>query len=341
MRIHIFLPILFLLNTININANDISQHRLHKPNHKFSFALIGDVPYNDEQEIKFDKLIKQVNTDRSIKFVMHAGDIKSGGAFCDDETIIKRFAQYQSFKKAFIYTPGDNEWTDCHRVSNGQYNPLERLEFLRKIFFPDPNRSTGKRPIRLLSQSHFFGFEDYVENVIFSKFGVLFATLHVVGSNNNLAPWSGIDPDDSFENPREDRLNEFRNREQANLHWLDLTFDIAKKKRRKGVFIMIQANPRFELGEDDESKAGFNSFISKLRERTIDFGRPVVLAHGDFHFFLIDKPLDPEDFSTTESELIPNFTRIQTFGSPDVHWIKVNVDPKSSVVFTFEQKIVR
>ena len=27
-----------------------------------------------------------------------------------------------------IYTPGDNEWTDCHRVNNGGYNPLERLD---------------------------------------------------------------------------------------------------------------------------------------------------------------------------------------------------------------------
>ena len=35
-----------------------------------------------------------------------------------------------------IYVPGDNEWTDCHRANNGGYDPLERLAFLRAMFYP-------------------------------------------------------------------------------------------------------------------------------------------------------------------------------------------------------------
>ena len=71
---------------------------------------------------------------------MHAGDIKAGSERCDDVLITHRFALYQTFRRPFIFTPGDNEWTDCHRVNNGRYNPLERLDFLRSVFFPKWDR---------------------------------------------------------------------------------------------------------------------------------------------------------------------------------------------------------
>ena len=35
-----------------------------------------------------------------------------------------------------------------------------------------------------------------------------------------------------------------------------------------------------------------------------------------------------------------NFTRVETFGSSDVHWIEVTVDPESKNVFSFDQRIV-
>src|SRR5262245_33938356 len=69
---------------------------------------------------------------------------------CDDSLIVHRFDLYQAFQRAFVYTPGDNEWTDCHRVNNGQYNPLERLSFVRSVFFPLVGQTTGGqvRPVR-------------------------------------------------------------------------------------------------------------------------------------------------------------------------------------------------
>ena len=35
------------------------------------------------------------------------------------------------------------------------------------------------------------------------------------------------------------------------------------------------------------------------------------------------------------------FSRLQTYGETQVHWVKVRVDPKSSGVFSVEQKIVK
>ncbi|MCX8048479.1 MAG: metallophosphoesterase [Methylohalobius sp.] len=300
----------------------------------FAFALIGDLPYGEGQVKDFDGLIEAINRDPSIRFVLHAGDIKGGGERCDDELILSRFRQFQKFQRAFIYTPGDNEWTDCHRPSNGRYYPLERLDFLRRTFFPHSARSTGAQPIAVLSQASFPGFEPFVENVLFSRSGVLFGTLHVVGSNNDLEPWSGFDPKDSAQTPRPDRIAEFEQRLQATLAWLDVIFAHARQQSAKGVFLLMQANPRFELGETDPGRAGFNAFLSHLKERVAGFDKPVVLAHGDFHEYLIDKPFDREE------PRLANFTRIQTFGSPRVNWIKVHVVPHSPSLFVFEQKIL-
>jgi hypothetical protein len=38
---------------------------------------------------------------------------------------------------------------------------------------------------------------------------------------------------------------------------------------------------------------------------------------------------------------IEHFTRVETFGSPNVHWIRVSVDPSDPQVFTFKPEIVR
>ncbi len=306
----------------------------------FSFALIADTPYGDDQVIAFDNVIDEINEDDTVKFVMHAGDVKGGGATCDDARLIARFNQFQKFEKAFIFTPGDNDWTDCHRTSNGQYNPLERLDFLRNLFFPNPDMSSGQNPIAILSQSRISGYEKFVENALFERRGVIFSTLHVVGSNNDLRPWSGIDASDSYAQPRVDRIAEYTERLAATLDWIDRSFALAEQRHAKGVFLMMQANPRFELDGSERNRQGFNAIIDRIRSRTIAFKKPVVLAHGDYHTFFIDMPLDPEDWRTPTSELLTNFIRVQTFGSPHTHWIKVHVRPESASVFTFEQKIV-
>ena len=206
------------------------KHHSHHYGKQVAFAVIGDGPYGDDKEAAFDNLIRDINRDRSVKFVLHVGDIKSGGAECSDARLQRRFEQLQKIRSAVIYTPGDNEWTDCHRQSNGGWNPLERLDFLRTLFYPNPNWSTGQQPRRLLTQSRFKGYEKFVENTLFMAGPVAVSSIHVVGSNNNLRPWSGIDPTDSFENPRADRLAEFVQRNAASLHWLEKTFKYAKRR---------------------------------------------------------------------------------------------------------------
>jgi hypothetical protein len=38
---------------------------------------------------------------------------------------------------------------------------------------------------------------------------------------------------------------------------------------------------------------------------------------------------------------LPNLTRLQTFGSPSLHWVRVKVDPTTVNVFEIQPVIVR
>ena len=76
--------------------------------------------------------------------------------------------------------------------------------------------------------------------------------------------------------------------------------------------------------------------LAVLEQETIAFKKPVVLVHGDSHYFRIDKPL----VGAKSGRRIENFTRVETFGNPDVHWVRVTVDPRKPNVFTFRPEIV-
>ena len=154
----------------------------------FSFAFMGDMPYHQYNEPKFLNIVDDINSNPKIQFVVHAGDLKSGSELCSDELITHRFDMYQMFNVPFVYTPGDNEWTDCHRANNGPYYPLDRLALVRSLFYSDPDHTTGGTPMPVHSQARQNGFGGYPENVWFERNDVVFATFHVIGSNNDLKP---------------------------------------------------------------------------------------------------------------------------------------------------------
>lgn len=304
-----------------------------------SFALIGDTPYGSVQETRFDQVIADVNAARNVRFVLHVGDVKAGSERCDDALLRRRFDQFQTFADGFVITPGDNDWTDCHRTNNGNYLPTERLATFRTIFFPQPGLSTGGQPFPVGSQAAEPGFEPYVENVMWRFNGALIATVHVVGSNNGLDPWNQLDPTDSYETPRADRLAEFDSRLAAALAWIDQVFAGTSAQHTTGVLIAMQANPNFDLPATDRQRQGFNAILDRIGEKAIAFGKPVVIAHGDSHYFRIDKPLRAP-INGGGAASLERVTRVESFGSPQVHWVEVFVDPRDQNVFRFEPRIV-
>ena len=79
---------------------------------------------------------------------------------------------------------------------------------------------------------------------------------------------------------------------------------------------------------------GDTTILNALVAETAACDGPVVLVHGDAHLLKIDEPL------CGQLDLLPSFTRAQFFGSPNIHWVKVNLDPRSRNVFSFEPMIV-
>jgi hypothetical protein len=274
---------------------------------RFAFAIVGDAPYNGLEEIEFVRELKNIDQE-DVAFIMHVGDIKSGRSPCSDALFAKRLQQFQSVRHPFIYVPGDNEWTDCHRSGA---DPLERLAKLRELFFAGDD-SLGERKLKLERQSADARFAEYRENVRWRFGSALFIGLNVPGGNNNLG-----------RTPRMDA--EYARRSAANAAWLAQGFDLAQKNGDTAVFIVTQADPYFErpFWRPSGAADGYAAFRQELLAHTLAFGKPVILIHGDTHRYRVDHPLvDPATQKPLE-----NFTRIESFGSPFVDWIKVNVDP--------------
>ena len=307
----------------------------------FSFGLWGDMPYQKAGDApKIPALIKSINRS-DIAFSIYDGDIKDGSSECTDDLYASALTMFGQLNKPVVYTPGDNEWTDCHRLNNGGYDTLERLAYLRKIMFP-AGRSLGRRQMPLLNQGR--AGEKFVENTLFSHGGIVFATLNMPGSNNNQIL---NELECTYKSVRtaadcETANAEYLERDAANIGWMRQAFNSAKAQKARGLVLVFQADPGFDLPETeelDESQAprysGYRNFLAGVVAETEQFAGQVLLVHGDTHFFKVDKPL----YSPTR--LLPNLTRLQTFGSPLIHWVRVTVEPKNPNVFAIQPVIVR
>lgn len=294
-------------------------------NAPFEFVALGDMPYRTPQDFpRFDKLIETINAAKPA-FSIHVGDIKSSSEPCTDEYFRSIHARFQKFEQPLVYTPGDNEWTDCHRERAGKYNPRERLDKVREIFFATPTQSLGKTPMPVESQGRLMpAHAKYVENQRFWKNGVLFVLAHVTGSNNG------------FETTELEAASEYFERNKANVVWLDDSFRIAREQGAKAVVIALQANLH-----DIKQKfpavpvsSGFVDTIRAIERGARAFGRPMLVIHGDDHELEID------GFRGTDYKRIPNVWRLQLMGESYMHAVTVTVDPSSPGVFGFRPMIV-
>jgi hypothetical protein len=311
------------------------------PNNSYSFGLWGDMPYKKAgDDTKLPAVLRSINAS-DIAFTLYDGDIKDGSSQCTDNIYTDALTMFGSMKKPVVYVPGDNEWTDCHRTNNGGFDALERLAHLRKVMFPTVN-SLGQTTLPLEHQGKLG--DKYVENTRFSYGPVVFAGINVPGSNNNIILSAKDCTTKSARNPAQcDAANaEYLDRDAANIQWLDETFAKAKASKAEGVVLVIQADPGFDLPETedtDESQlsgyAGYRNFMAAVARQTEQYQGQVLFVHGDTHFFKVDKPL----YSPTK--LLSNLTRLQTFGSPSLHWVKVGVEPGSAHLFNIQPVIVR
>jgi hypothetical protein len=317
----------------------------HDRDDKVTFALWGDMPYSDADAAKIPALIADINA-AHVDFAVFDGDIKSGSSRCDDTQFEAAIARFNTFRMPSVYVPGDNEWTDCHRINNGGFNALEREAFMRQTMFAD-EKSFGMRPMRLSHQGPLGG--EYSENTRWTRGGVVFVTLNIPGSNNNKIHLHEPNIPDDCLSSKSVRTEadcaadnaEYQARDAANIQWLRDSFALAKSRGLRGLMVIYQAEPGFDLPETETFNEraqpafdGYTNFLNAATDEARAFDGQVVLVNGDIHFFKLDKPL------VDQAHLVPNLTRLETFGSPNVHWVKVTIDPHSRSLFRFEPMIV-
>ena len=307
----------------------------------FSFGLWGDMPYQRAGDgPKMPAVIASMNNAK-LDFSIFVGDIKDGSSHCTDNVFTDAIKLFDGMNHPVVYIPGDNEWTDCHRLNNGGYDSQERLAHLRKVMFAKPT-SFGPKAFPLESPKE----QDaaYIENKRFSQNNVMFVTLNIPGTNNNKI----LNEKDCKNKSARTDLQcaqgnaEYMARDAANINWLKSSFQKAKEQNTRGILLAFQGDPGFDLPETedtDESKApsvsGYQVFLQAVIKETENYKGQVLLVHGDTHFFKIDKPL------YSPSKVFPNLTRLQTFGSPNLHWVKVTVDDKRQSVFDIEPVMVQ
>ena len=308
-------PASFVLLAASVLAGCASSR---PPASGFTFAVMGDTPYSRAEEPRFEAMLASLDRE-DLAFVVHVGDIK-GGQPCTDEILMRRRAQFDRSAHPFLYTPGDNEWVDCRGMPGGSRDPIERLARLREIFFAD-DLSLGRRKLETKSQRACVrptiaecGCNAHPENRLWSVSAVRFVTLNVTGSDNNQG-WDAA-------NDREARC-----RNEANRQWLESAVDAAAAPDTRALVVMVQANPWWILRTPhvfDAFLAGMNAAAARLR-------KPLLFVHGDTHMYRVDTPFVDDAGAT-----IPGITRLETYGSPFVGWVRVTVDPSKSDLFSFE-----
>lgn len=280
----------------------------------YRFALMGDTPYSDYERQELPKLLTAVAATQPA-FLIHVGDIKSSNESCADPLLTARRDLLDAYSGALIYTPGDNEWTDCRKLTAGHFDPEERLNKLRQLFFPVP-RSLGRQPLALARQS-----AAYQENLRWRLGPVLFITLNLPGPDNHYGP--GPEPSPEYEA-----------REGANRAWLTEAFRIAQEGHLAGLVIATQADPALEDFARGMGHRGFKALLTQLQDATEHFPGQVVLAHGDTHVMRIDHPLRYRE-GPRRGQPLANFTRVETYGSPFMGWIAGQIDSRDPALFHF------
>lgn len=287
-------------------------------NDPFTMAAIGDVPYGssptDTAQFKaLPTFLQALDADQDVSFAVHLGDIHSGSEYCTEDYDRAIYQYFSALKHPLVYTPGDNEWTDCHRAKQGggTYNaatgtidykldangnpmgyangdPVKNLELIRSIFFAQPGKTLGGS-MAVHSQATEFdpkypSDKNYVENVWFEKSGVLLFTVNLPGSSNDTVPWYGAPA------MSDAQKQEVADRSAADLHWIDTAFNRAVANQDYAVVIQMQAD-MWDLTQTQAQLAQYQQFIDKIAQRAKDYGKPVLLFNGDSHIYRSDNPL--------------------------------------------------
>jgi len=336
-----------------ILATFLTAHAMGKDDddngpHSYTIGLFGDMPYNAMGKAQYPALLADINA-HHVEFSVFDGDLKAGGdGPCTEDLYTTALANFNKLERPLIFVPGDNDWTDCWgRYGAGTkpfFDPLDRLALERSMFF-STDRSLGQKTLKLTRESAEGGlYAIYSENVRWTVGQVVYLGLNVQGSNDNYpyhdtdvegGPTVPIRSDAEIQRQRDEQAA----RKAADFHWLDEGFAYAKHIGAKGVMIIWQADPNFNNEQhqtNDHEWDAYPPYVDKLRAVTEAFDGQVALVHGDSHYFKVDKPIN----RSSGGGVLTNFTRVETFGARNTHWVSATIEPNDPNVFVFQPRIV-
>ena len=327
-----------------------------------TLAVFGDWPYSLQLLNEAPLLIGSINSDPKVRLVLHVGDIHSGSMPCtgaglsplppaaDPNWNIGIYNLFQQFEDPVVYTPGDNEWTDCHKKKEGNGvigsgAPLNELAAVRGLFFADPGHTLGQRGKQVLTQGGEFdpahpSDAQFVENVMWEESQVVFVTLNLPGSNNDGLKWTAPFTDETA------RAREAAQRTGAAIRWLQTAFARAEDEGAKAVVIALQADmwDPAAIAAGGDGLGNYTLFVHELANQALHFRRPVLLLNGDSHVYGADRPLADPASATGQihgAPAVPNLTRITVQGSTNTpaEWLRLTIDPHSPNVFSWQNVV--
>jgi hypothetical protein len=305
-----------------------------------TIAVIGDTPYGAAKLAEFPSLVAKINADAEVGLVLHAGDIKAGkNADCSDSYFDTVRGLFDTFADPLVYTPGDNEWTDCHVATknNGLYTPTERLQAVRARFFPVAGRTLGLRKIQVSTQARDHFNSDFIENVMWSRSGVVFAAINIPGSNNDGASWGTPLPANAGDYPSQ--AEEQATRKRADSVWIARTFERAREDHAPAVVLLFQADM---WDTTEPTLAGYDAVVQQIGALAARFRKPVLLLEGDSHIFSVANPFSassPFFALHPNTPVADNVTRIVLEGSDKgrTEYLRLKIAPKARSPFSWER----
>ncbi len=245
------------------------------------FLVFGDAPYTATQIEELQYTVAPAIRNDKPSFLIHLGDFKGGKESCTDDLIETRYQQLMDLRPGRVfYTPGDNEWTDCDRRKlRPRISELERLVYLRNLI--------ASRPMKLPASWQYATQPKFPENARWTQGNVMFATVHMVRTNNGR--------EEILLDDIEAALNAVDKRDEANFDWLSAAFDAARASGSGAVVIATQADVTKRAGSAPCSDSlrikcdAFAVFRGRLLDHAAGFDKPVLLVHGDTNPFCLDK----------------------------------------------------
>jgi len=250
-----------------------------------TIVILADTPYSDKEKLMLqgpDGILYRLINAENPSVVMHLGDLKSGGDSCTDSLLREhKTLLAQVYPGRVIYTPGDNDWTDCDRIwLLYSYDELERLKFLKKLMFQTP-------PLLTADLTGIKSQPGQIENKLWIKDRLAISTLHIVGTSNGRI--------DIRKSKKQNAIKQADNRDQANIEWLKNieeqaeNFDALVIGFQADIYQqeVIQSPPC--TSSSSEACDAFVIYRQAFQDLAKRINKPVLISHGDTGEFCFEQ----------------------------------------------------